>query len=540
MKPLIAVLLFILSSLFVSAQSYENTLDKLDEELENSTYFVQLKHQEIGKLKKNVNQFTVSGNTKKLYGTYIDLFKEYSKFKYDSAYFYLEKAKSIALKQKNDTLLSNVRINESFILLSSGLFKEAIDTLNNIDTTTLTHKQKFKYYSVKARSYFDLSDYNRDSRFTVLYTQKGNRYLEKALLFATENTNDYWYAKSLLALKKQDLNAARTVFENWINNYQLSSKYLGIATSSLGYIYAEQNNPEKAIEYFAKAAIADIKFATKETTALRNLAFELYKVNDLERANKYIHLAMDDATFYNARHRKIQISSILPIIEKAQLYNMERHNKVLERIVIILTVLSIAVLILLVIIFKQLKSRNRSRKELQTSYNQLAKLNSSLRELDAIKQEYITYFIQSTSDLIKRINTLKKSVQQKILSKKMDDALRILNTYNTKEERKNLFNQFDEIFLQLFPTFINDFNQFFDEEQEHKKGNELLNTELRIYALYRLGIQDSNQIASFFDLSVSTIYSYKTRIKSRSRYKDNFEEKVMEIPYLGVREDITI
>jgi preprotein translocase subunit SecG len=526
----ILVFFFLLSGLLLSAREINPVLGELDKVLLNKQEYVKKKYDRIKELKRNIRKFTLSRDNKNLYTHYMSLFEEYKSFKYDSAYYYLEEAKSRAFILKDPQLLAKTRIKEGFVLLSSGLFKEAIDTLNSIDTTKLTLKNKFEYYSIKARAYYDLADYNKDQRYNINYIQKGNLYLEKASSLIAKNTNEYWATESLKRLKQQDWKGAEFAFSYWINNYDLPPDYYGIATSSLGYIYSERGFTEKAIEYLALAAIADVKNATKETVALRNLANELFKMGYLEKANKYINLAMDDATFYDARHRKIEISSILPIIEKAQLNKVNGKNDMLEKIVILLTVLAFIIILFLAIIFKQLKERNASKKVMAASYSKLQEMNVNLSEANAIKEEYIAYFIKATSDLINKIDHIQKSTIQKIISKKTDEVITSLKRYNVKVERENLFHQFDEIFLKLFPSFVTDFNMLFP--QDHKsiiKKGELLNTELRIFALYRLGIQDGNQIADFLELSVSTIYTYKARIKSKSDYKEVFEEKIMAI-----------
>ncbi len=239
---------------------------------------------------------------------------------------------------------------------------------------------------------------------------------------------------------------------------------------------------------------------------------------------------MEDATFYNARNRKMEISSILPIIEKAQIQKTEGQKNTLKWIVIALSVLAILVVIFLVIIFKQLKSRNASRRILAESNLKLQELNSNLREVDSIKQEYITYFLKVTSGFIHRIDQLQKSTLQKILAKRPEEVVQILKKYSVKKARAHLFQQFDEVFLKLFPTFKEDYFALFPEKERVFLNNgDTLNNEMRIFALYRLGVQDSNQVADFLELSVTTIYSYKTRIKNKSNYKDNFEEKIMDI-----------
>jgi len=525
---------FYLLLLFLTSVSHaaivDPIIDSLDHILLKKEIYVKQKHARIRNLKKNVHKFTLSSDNKSLYHDYMKLFEEYKSFKYDSAYYYLESAKSRAHVLKDGRLLSKTKIKEGFVLLSSGLFKEAIDTLNSIDINLLDVHNKYEYYSVKARAFYDLADYTKDQRYNINYLQKGNQCLEIAISLVKRNTNDYWAAESLQRLKQQDWEGAEKAFSYWVNNFKLPPEYYGIATSSLGYIYSEKGNTDKAIYYLTLAAIADVKNATKETVALRNLANELFKKGYLEKANQYINLAMDDATFYDARHRKIEISSILPIIEKAQLNKVNDKNDLLEKIVILLTVLALIIILFLVIIFKQLKERNASRKAMAESYEKLQHMNKSLSEANTIKEEYIAYFIRATSEFINKIDHIQKSTIQKIISKKTDEVLTSLKGYNVKKERENLFHQFDEIFLRLFPSFIADFNALFppDHRTIVKKGD-LLNTELRIYALYRLGIQDSSQIADFLELSVSTIYTYKTRIKSKSDFKEVFEEKIMAI-----------
>lgn len=512
------------------AQELDPLLKELDKVLLNKNEFVKQKYARINLLKKSIHKFTVSQDDRNLYTTYMSLFDEYKSFKYDSAYYYLEEAKTKAFHLKDEQLISRSRIKEGFVLLSSGLFKEAIDTLSSIEGQKLDIKSQFDYYSIKARAYYDLADYTRDLRYNINYIQKGNLNLDKAIGLIRPNTNEYWATESLRKLKQQDFKGAEKAFSYWIDNFQLPAEYYGIATSSLGYIYSEKGMTDKAIHYLTLAAIADVKNATKETVALRNLANELFKKGRLEEANRYINLAMDDATFYDARHRKIEISSILPIIEKAQLNKVKDKNDMLEKIVMLLTVLALIIVLFLVIIFKQLKERNASRKVMADSYSKLQEMNVSLSEANTIKEEYIAYFIKATSDLINKIDHIQKSTIQKVISKKTDEIIASLNRYNVTKERENLFHQFDDIFLKLFPTFVADFNALFppDHRSVIKKG-ELLNTEMRIFALYRLGIQDSNQIADFLELSVTTIYTYKTRIKSKSEYKEVFEEKIMEI-----------
>jgi tetratricopeptide (TPR) repeat protein/DNA-binding CsgD family transcriptional regulator len=526
----LVILVFFIFCATLSAQEINPSLENLEKALQKKEYYVHQKYSKIKALETSISKFIISQDDKKLYGTYMQLFEEYKSFKYDSAYYYLEEAKSKAIRLKEPSLIANAKINEGFILLSSGLFKEAIDTLNSIKTEQLDTKNKYELYTIKARVFYDLTDYNKDQRYSIQYVQMGNQYLKKALALTKPNTNEYWASESLRNMKQEDWEGAKKAFSYWINNFKLPPKYYGIATSSLGYIYSERGDKKKAIEYLTLAAISDVKNATKETVALRNLANELFKLGYIETANRYVNLAMDDATFYDARHRKIEISSILPIIEKAQFSKVKSKNDLLEKIIILLTVFALIIIVFLIIIFKQLKAKNASKKIMDEALRQLQEVNSSLSETNTIKEEYIAYFIKASSNLINKIDHIQKSTIQKIISKKTDEVISSLKRYSVKEEREHLFHQFDEIFLKLFPTYITEFNDLFtDDHKSIVKKGELLNTELRIFALYRLGIQDANQMADFLELSVATIYTYKTRIKSKSKTKDTFEEKIMAI-----------
>lgn len=209
---------------------------------------------------------------------------------------------------------------------------------------------------------------------------------------------------------------------------------------------------------------------------------------------------------------------------------MEQKNNSLRKTVVLLAVLSLLVLIFLGVIFKQLKEKKIARQALSENNLQLQEMNLNLVESDTIKQDYITYFLKATSQLINQIGSLQKTAIVKIQTKNPEELLRLMKNYSVKKERAVLLHQFDDLFLKLFPSFIICFNNLFpvDEMRILKKG-ELLNTELRIFALYRLGIQDNKQIAGFLDISISTVYSYKTRLKSNSLCRNSFEEEVMKI-----------
>jgi hypothetical protein len=239
---------------------------------------------------------------------------------------------------------------------------------------------------------------------------------------------------------------------------------------------------------------------------------------------------MEDATYYNARHRKVEIASIFPIIEGERLNLVESQKTKLIWLILVTTSLVILVFSFLVIIYKQLTKLKKTRSTLQKTIENLNILNTQLEETDKIKEEYIGYFLNINSEFIDKLDTFRKNVLRKVNLRHYDDLLRLVRNINMRTERQILFNQFDVVFLKIFPNFIKDFNSLFSEnDQIRLKPNELLNSELRIFGLIRLGIYDNEKIAKFLNFSLTTVYTYKTKVKARSIYRDNFNEKLMAI-----------
>jgi len=530
MNRTIVVLVFILHSIVsYSNNSKDSLLKELEHTLQNrNLYFLQ----KTSRIEQLTNQYytTKPSDYAREYSLCLKLFNEYESFTYDSAYNYIVKARSAAAHLNDESKVSLAKIKTGFVLLSSGLFKESLDTLNSIHPERLNDSMKFEYYSVIARTYYDLADYEKGTSFELTYKETGNQFLNKAIRLTQQNSDEYWSCMSLRKMKGTNIRDAKSDFEYWINHFKLSEHEFAIAASSLGYLYTLLGQNNMAIDWLIKASIADIKSSTKETVALRNLSDLIFKQGDTKTAYRYIILALDDATFYNARHRKIEIAKILPIIEGEKLNTVEKQKSVLEIYAVLITLLIIVVLIFAFVIFKQLRKLKQAKYIIQEINLNLMGTNNKLMEANKIKEEYIGYFFNINSEFIEKMGAFQKAIHRKIVARQYDDLDSIIKNGDLKVERGNLFLNFDKIFIKLFPNFVKDFNALFKEEDRIiLKGEELLNPDLRIFALMRLGIKDNEKIAKFLDYSVTTIYTYKTKIKSKSIYREQFDEKIMEI-----------
>lgn len=530
MKKLAFVFCFILSyTLLCASPQISLSTDELDRLIEKRDLYIQQKEDRINSLKKELPK--LSDNTQKL-EYYNSLFNEYKSYKYDSAYVYAHKCLDIAYLLKDSCKIIDAKEHIAFCYLSSGLFKEASDIMNSVDIKNACENVKKNYYTLLARLYFDMADYNNVEPFKSQYISEGNRYCDSAIVYTPQDSPELWSIKGLKLMQLRDLKGAADMFLPLAQSSKgIDDHTYAIAASSLGFIYEELGDKQKAIHYMIEASIGDIISATKETVALRNLANLLYETGDVHKANKYVRLAMEDANLYNARHRKISISSILPIIEKERFEMVEKQRNILIGSVLIISVLFVLLLGTTIVIYKQVKKLRLARHTIQEQNKKLLSTNSKLLEANKIKDEYITQSIYGDSEYIDRIEYIYKIVNRKIVARQYEDIRSFLKESDLRKERENMYSSFDQTFLKLFPDFVEEYKKLFLPDDildiDISKG---LTPEIRIFALIRLGIHESERIAKFLNYSVNTINTYKTKVKNKSIIANElFEQKIMEI-----------
>lgn len=363
-------------------------------------------------------------------------------------------------------------------------------------------------------------------------------YFDSALHYFPENGFDHRYYIGLKNIKSGNRSTALQTFRQLLNGQQLTDHQLALVASTLSDFYIQNGNTDSAINLLLRAAIADIKSSTKETSAIFNLAGLLYKKKDVKNASLCINQAIADAVFYGARQRKVQVGSILPLIESEKLNMVENQKKVLITYATIVTLLFILVIVLAIVIFRQVKKLKLAQKVISDAHHkeqainhQLAEVNEKLSDANKIKEEYIGYFFNANAEFFNKIERFKKLLEQKISDRKLEEIRFIVNNIDLRKEKDELLRNFDKAFLKLFPHFVTAFNALFrEEDQTALKDDELLNTDLRIFALIRMGIHDSEKIAHILQYSVNTINTYKTKIKNKSLVpNEEFEQRIMNI-----------
>jgi hypothetical protein len=537
MKILQIVIWLLLPASVVWSQSNTNqvienlnaALDK--KEIYTNAKLLRIKNLEIQLSRTNKDSLSIR------FDLYNELYHEFKIFIYDSAFKYAQKLSQVSRQLHDHKRIAYSKVKMSFILLSAGMFKETFDSLKVINKKNLSDTSKVDYYRLLARAYFDVSNYDNDLHLDQNYVSLGRQCLDSAKSLCVPNSDEYLYISTLNNLIAGNIPHALKDIQILVQ-LPLSGHEQAINNYHLGEIYLAQGMEDESLAAFVASAIGDIESVTKENTALNRVADILYKKGDVKNAYRYIEAAMADALFYGANQRKKQIGTFLHIIGAEKLSDLERQRSRWLIYSTAITILGILLIVLGGVVIKQVKKLKVQVHKLKEAEllilkanENLEAINHQLRENDKIKEEYIGYYFNINSDYIDKIETFIQTIDHKLTAKKYDDIRFAVNNLNIKRQKEELFVNFDKVFLKLFPEFVTTFNSFFREEDRIMlKENELLTTELRIFALIRMGIHDTKKIAKILGYSVNSIYTYKTKVKNKSLLaNEEFEQKIMEI-----------
>ena len=525
--------MFVLLLIFYSTGAtspYDTLLTRLNSVVNQKNLFDAQKLHRIDSLKKAL---TAGGNADLTlrYKVCANLYEEYKSFNYKEAFYYAQNMLQTGRLLHDPFKVAYGKIKLGFILLSSGMFKETFDSLKTVNVLILPDTAKKDYYLLTARAYYDLADFAKDEYYNPLYNHLADAYVDSAAALCGPLSFEYLYYTGLKSLKLGDTNGAIRQLSLLINHYPLNYHQFAVAASTLSDIYIRNNKTDSAIHFLIQAAIADVRSSTKEAAAMLNLAQLLHKKGDNKNASLFIKQAADDATYYGARQRKVQISDILPVIDSEIVHSAEEQRQLWFSYALFFSVLSLLILAFALIIYKQLQKLKIADKVILETNHHLQETIGKLDEANSIKDEYIGYYFNLISVYICKLENFKKSIDNKLTTRRFDDIRVLVNNINLTKEREELLANFDQAFLKIFPNFVTTFNTLFEENNQVRPvANHLLNTDLRIFALIRLGVTSTEKIANILDYSVNTIYNYRTRIKSKSKISNyDFEDAVMSI-----------
>lgn len=531
MRISLLLLFLVVQITCIGRDKSDSVLMRLEEVIENREYFVELKQSKIDGIKES---FLADYNNKSItdqYNHYYSLSQAYLTFKFDSAFHYSHKLLETAYLSKDKDRIASAKTEFANILISAGIFSEAMDTLKSIDLADINDVTIADYYSILSRGYFDMESFSQSQYYSTLYREKGMVYFDSALKYYPAESWKYHSMNAHKNIKLDNCRAAIDTLNQIIRTYDLTNDELAIQMMLLSFAHGILGDEKNELKYMVDASVADFMGAKKEAVALFFVAGFLFDHGEIITASRYINVALNETRFFGSNFRLWQISQYLPVIKSEHIVTIEKQKQKLWNYLIIVSILSFIIVLSFMIIFRQNNKLNRVMNMLEASNKKLEYFNDELLLANKIKEEYIGYYFSVSSQMIEKLEKFKNNIYRKVSRKQFDDLAQELDSVNIHKEKLFLYNKFDQVFLQIFPEFVKKINALLkDEEQFKLKEGQLLNTELRIFALIRLGITDNEKIAEILDYSVNTVYSYKTRVRNMARIpKEVFEKEVMKI-----------
>lgn len=549
-KYLLVVLIFMFCFSGITAQENE-VLRELLQTMESAPKYDSVKSQQINNLRTELEK-NKSADLITRYNLNKQLLDEYKIFKQDSAFVYGIKTRNLAIQLNDEDLIADAIINLGDISVSAGMYKEALEFLEPLDPEAISPNLRSLYYGLIGRCYSEMAEYSNLPFFSTDYNALAADYRRTALELTEDNTFFNSFLKAFIKYNTGNFNNALKDFQALAEQEQnLSMRESALVHYFLGDLYFQLDEKEKAISHFAQSSIFDIKTSTKENLASIRLAELLFERGEIKDASVFIQKAHDDAAFFGAQQRKIRVGAILPLIEEEIVQRIENQRESLYKQNIVVSLLLLFVIALAGTIYLQVRKLRRAKKviveaheNLQNTNNQLLVVNdqiysknqelnmvyNQLLEANKIKEEYIGFFFTQDADIFEKFREFKLKIEKNLKSENLDGIKHLMSYYDLKSEKEKLLQNFDEAFIKLFPKFIEEFNSLLKaEEQIEIKNGHILNKELRIFALMRLGINHNDIIAQILGYSVNSIYAYKTKIRKRSKLdKKDFDSKLFE------------
>ena len=516
----LAVLLFQTLTVFATYKRSDSLLLVLDKTIQERYLYAEKRERRIDSLRTLLN---VEADLLQRYHIYQRLYDQYRHYNMNSALSLSGKQAMIAMELQNQYLFNSAEMNSAEILGIMGMYKESLDIVDKIDRRQLNHQQWSFYYHVYHSLYLLMSENALLPREKEQYEQFISHYKDSILQIIDDTTLGYQLVRTGKLIEQGRYDEALFLMNQCYDAYGSDEAQTGTLAYIISEIFSKKADFEKEKEYLAISATADLKKGVKEYISLRKLAVLLYQEGDINRAYNYIICAMEDAAFCGARFRVLEISETLPIIIAAYDRKMKQDKEKLLIYLILISVLSFILVISVLFILLQMNKLTSAKKSIQDMYEEMKLMNENLDELNKrlsesnhVKEEYIGLIFNLCSTYIDKMESYRINIHKKIKSNKVEDVRMMTSSSLMAEEIKEFFGNFDAIFLNLYPNFIDEFNALLpDDEQIIPKTGDILTPELRVYALIRLGITDSSKIASFLHYSPQTVYNYKLKIKNK-------------------------
>ena len=526
--------IFMLLVLLTTSPVYakpQNDLASLDSVLSIRDTFLKNKKRRIDSIKSRI---PVNAPIMDKLKGYDRLYEEYLTLSFDSAMKYINLAEKLVSDTGDYDLNAKVKIHKSMSYATSGHFSQAIDELKKIQSSCLSDTLLEKYYQAYQWTYGLWAEYSQDKTFAPIYYRNSKTYLDSLIQVTPRNTSLYNYRIAEKALMfNHDFETAKKNYLKVVDKEPKNSRLYAQSAFALAQAYNNLQDRANYRKWLINAAISDQMIPLKENLALQDVAILIKNEDgDLERANAYLTYSLNDALEYNNRLRILEIGKKLPAIATAYQETVLAKNKQLHLYLVTIVIIVIILIIAIAIIIEQKRKIRNRNVTLSTFNDQLKVFNKQLQETNRSREQYVNLFLNLCAGYIDKYNRMQLTVTSKVKAGQYNELQKLLqaNSRPSEAELREVFFNFDTAFLRLYPDFIKNVNTLLQPDKAIcPKSSELLNANLRILALIRMGITDSTKIATLLFYSQQTIFNRRTEMRNRAINRDSFEKEIMDI-----------
>ncbi len=537
---LVPVLLLIATTSSASQQSNQALYHTLDSLIANYNQLTAEKERRVTNIKDGVRGIKLSPEQQ--YDLNQRLYDEYVAYKFDSAFYYIEKNVNALSSSADHDRFAASAVRMAHILAVTGLFDRARRLLDKVNPDSISDQQKIAYYTQQSELNLYRSEMAQFTNYFYDYIKRAQYYRQLVMQIAPKDSYDYVFNRATYICEAGDTEEAIRILEAYLNKTEQGTRIYSIITSTLAFFYQNKGVSEKQEYYLLLSAISDERSAIRENNSLRSLSELLMDRGNYDDAYRYLLQAISEAKFYGSRIRLMQVGRMAPQI--LQLYDAER-TRTHQRTSLLLMVISfISIILAGIIVYTLILYRKKHaaglkiiemNKMLASHSEEIESVNTQMKEANRIKEEYIGRFLELSSQLISDSEQRLKQLNRLARERKLEELYAELKTMEPVNKGIRKFHShFDTAFLNIYPNFISEVNNLlnpecrFDVEQDGTPVKHL-STELRVLALIRLDITDNQEIADILRSSITTIYTYRSKIKARAINKESFEDDVRKI-----------
>lgn len=526
-----------------AADSPADLMVRLDSAIARRPVFQARKERELLALRRQLDR---TSDPRSRYDLLNQLFNGYNSYLTDSAYTYSVLQEQLARRLNDRNLLANALLNRANVYGNTGMYHEALSVIDTLQAGSMADYLRPYYYHVRRTVYGSMADHAAFRQDRARYSRLTAQYRDSIISVNQPGTLGHAISQADSYNKQNQPARALETLGDYMQLHQLSDHERAICAFTLAEAYELLGDRPNQKTQLLISAISDMQSSVREYVSLRKLALMLYDEGDLDRAYRYMTIALDDAGTCNARQRIIELSDSYPTINGIYVEAVRsQRDKVINGMIVII-LLSLLLLGMLIVMRRQMKKISASRRQIEQANDELNKLNGELRQANALlsdanraiaensqlKEVYLGRYMDQCVSHIEQLDSYRKSIGKLLNTGKVDDLKKLVKTSAAIDaELRDFYDQFDKTFLSLFPSFVADFNALLQPEAAAEpKQPGSLTPELRIFALIRLGIADSDKIARFLRYSLNTIYNYRTRARNKALGDRNLlEQRVMEI-----------